>query len=132
MTFDLNRGMHSAHTSASGRNFHIPSTGLSSSDTTSPTYYNSQRVSNDSQSSNNGSSEVQIYCARCRRPNALKDCFACTECISGFCSECVYYLSSDHRTGPLQLASASMNRGKPCPHCHTLSARYKAFRLEIR
>ncbi|KAG8532728.1 uncharacterized protein KY384_002605 [Bacidia gigantensis] len=133
LSLDQNRGMHSAHTSsASGRNFHIPSSGLSSSDTTSPIYYDSQRVTSDSQSSNNGSTQVQIFCANCRRLSVLKDSYACTECISGFCTDCLYYLSSDPRSVELQRGGAGMVRGRPCPRCGMMGGRYKPFQLDIR
>ncbi|KAI4124863.1 MAG: hypothetical protein LQ338_004589 [Usnochroma carphineum] len=96
----------SQSTSTSGHNFHIPSSGLSNSDAgTSPTFY---------------PQAVQIYCANCRRVSVLKDSYACTECISGFCSDCVYVLSSEQ------------HRGRPCPRCHVLGSRYKPFQLDFR
>lgn len=98
----------STSTQSSGRNFHIPSSGLSnSSDTTSPTFY---------------SQPVQIYCAGCRRLSVLKDSYACNECISGFCSDCIYSLSSEQHMG----------RPRPCPKCQVPAPRYKAFQLELR
>lgn len=98
----------STSTQSSGRNFHIPSSGLSnSSDTTSPTF-NSQ--------------PVQIYCAGCRRLSVLKDSYACNECISGFCSDCIYSLSSEQHMGI----------PRPCPKCQVPGPRYKAFQLEFR
>ena len=100
--------MDSNSTQSSGRNFHISSSGLSnSSDTTSPTF---------------SSQPVQIYCAGCRRPSVLKDSYACTECISGFCSDCIYRLSSEQHLG----------RPRPCPKCQVVGPRYKAFQLELR
>lgn len=90
--------------STSGYNFHIPSSGLSNPDGgTSPTFY---------------PQAVQIYCAHCRRISILKDSYACSECISGFCSDCVYTLSSDTR--------------RPCPRCFVLGTRYKPFQLDFR
>ncbi|KAL8987095.1 MAG: hypothetical protein Q9177_003669 [Variospora cf. flavescens] len=90
--------------STSGHNFHIPSSGLSNSDAgTSPTF---------------SPQAVQIYCANCRRISVLRDSYACTECISGFCADCVYALSSDTR--------------RPCPRCQVLGPRYKAFQLDFR
>ena len=89
----------------SGHNFHMHSSGLSNSDSgTSPSFY---------------SRPVQIYCASCRRVSALKESYACTECISGFCSDCVYTLTSEP------------NRGRPCPRCHVSAPRYKAFQLDL-
>lgn len=94
----------------SGHNFHIPSSGLSnSSDTTSPTFHTSNHP-------------IQIYCAGCRRLNALRESYACTECISGFCSDCVYRLTSEQHLG----------RGRPCPRCQIMGKPYKAFQLDLR
>ncbi|EFE42146.1 transcription factor RfeD, putative, partial [Trichophyton verrucosum HKI 0517] len=36
---------------------------------------------------------IHIYCASCSRPKAIRDCFACTECICGVCRDCVPALS---------------------------------------
>ncbi|MCJ1273344.1 hypothetical protein MMC21_001135 [Puttea exsequens] len=97
-------------TQSSGHNFHIPSSGLSnSSDTTSPTFYP-------------GREPVQIYCALCRQLCLLAESFACTECISGFCRDCVYRISS----------AQHMGRGTPCPRCQVLGPRYKPFQLELK
>ncbi|KAL9127132.1 MAG: hypothetical protein Q9217_003940, partial [Psora testacea] len=134
MSLDSTTSTHSTHTSASGHNFHIPSSGLSSSDTaTSPTFYsNTQNTTNNNQASagNAQSQQVQIFCANCRRLSVLRDSYACTECISGFCSDCVYMLSSElamqHR------GSTEMGRGRPCPRCGMVGGRYKAFQLDIR
>ena len=100
---------HSTQSSmGSGHNFHIPSSGLStSSDSTSPTYANSQ--------------QVQIYCAGCRRLNLVRESYACTECISGFCSDCVYRLTSEQHLG----------RPRACPRCRFMAPQYKAFRLDF-
>lgn len=103
-------------TQSSGHNFHIPASGLSSSsDNTSPTFYTGN-------SGNPGKESVQIYCAGCRRLSVLGDSYACTECISGFCSDCVYRLSSEQHLG----------RGRPCPKCHAGEPRYKAFQLDLK
>lgn len=94
----------------SGHNFHIPSSGLSnSSDSTSPTFYTNNQ-------------QVQIYCAGCRRLSALRESYACTECISGFCSDCVYRLTSEQHLG----------RGRVCPRCQATGPQYKAFQLDLR
>lgn len=99
--------------SSSGHHFHISSSGLSnSSDALSPVF------------SSHSSAKVQIYCANCRRLSVLRDSYACTECISGFCSDCVYALSSEQHRITV--------RGRPCPRCGTLGPRYKAFQLDIR
>ena len=104
--------LYSSHsTQSSGQNFHIPSSGLSnSSDTTSPTFHTS------------GYQPVRIYCALCKRSSVLSDSYACTECISGFCSDCVYRLSSDQQVG----------RQRPCPRCQSLGTRYKSFQLDLQ
>lgn len=88
----------------SGTNFHMRSTGLSNSDS-SPMF----------------AQPVQIYCANCRQLTVLKDSYACNECISGFCPNCVFSLSSDAR-----------NDGRPCPRCKTVGVRYKIFNLDLR
>jgi hypothetical protein len=85
----------------SGANFHMRSTGLSNSDS-SPMFVQ----------------PVQIYCANCRIPSVLKESYACTECISGFCNNCVYLLSSEVR--------------RPCPRCKVDGVRYKPFQLDFR
>lgn len=89
--------------SGSGHNFHIRASGLSNSGS-SPTF----------------SQPVQIYCASCRRVSVLRDSYACTECISGFCADCVYTLSSEG------------NRGRPCPRCGIGGRSYKPFQLDFR
>lgn len=135
MSLDSNTSAHGTHTSASGQNFHIPSSGLSSSDTaTSPTYYNSQHTANNSQSSNNSNGQVQIFCANCRRLSVLRDSYACTECISGFCSDCVYMLSSDFSASSMQqrMQISGVSRGRPCPRCGIVGGRFKPFQLDIR
>jgi len=93
----------SADSAQSGHNFHMPSSGLSQSDS-SPTF----------------SQPVQIFCANCHRPTILKDSYACTECIRGFCSDCVYTLNSEGY------------RGRPCPRCGVGGPRYKPFQLDLR
>lgn len=101
---------------------------------------------------------VEIYCAGCHRPSVLRDSFACTECISGFCSDCVYALSSQpyhnnnndggshgggggRRGGPIAdgliggirvpRSTQEPGRGGRCPRCGE-GGRYKAFQLDIR
>lgn len=86
----------------SGRNFHIPPTGLSSDPGTSPTFRHT----------------IEIYCAGCKRPSILTESYACTECISGFCGDCVYVFSGEQH--------------RRCPKCHAAGARYKAFQLDLR
>ena len=109
----LSSSLESAHNSSigsitkqSGTNFHMRSTGLSTtnSDITSPMF----------------NRPIQIYCANCRNLSILKESFACDNCISGFCGNCVFILSS-----------SEMNR-KPCPRCRTDGVRYKGIQLDLR
>ncbi|MCJ1486437.1 hypothetical protein MMC06_006614, partial [Schaereria dolodes] len=104
----------SSHSQQSGHNFHIPSSGLSS--------INSMHNNSDSSPTFSFSHPlpVQIYCAKCRRVSVLKDSYACTECISGFCSDCVWRLS----------AEGSTERG--CPRCLVVGGSYKPFQLDLR
>ena len=73
--------------------------------------------------------DVNIYCANCRRPWSLNDCYACTECISGVCRECVGMLIG---SPPTSFLSASVNGPLPgksgptsfpnrgCPRCRSV------------
>jgi hypothetical protein len=87
----------------SGHNFHIPSQGLSDSSPSQPTM-------------------VQIYCAACRRLSILKNSYACTECICGFCQDCVDVLMSEQSRG----------RIARCSKCGTIGGKFKPFQLDIR
>jgi len=135
----------STHSSTqSGQNFHIPSTGLSLSNSmssdpdnaTSPStffdnHHNSHAHSHNlSSGSSTAQQQVQIYCAKCRRLSALKDSYACTECISGFCPDCVYALSSEHSQPGGR--GMGMGRGRPCPSCGGVGVRFKPFKVELR
>lgn len=60
---------------------------------------------------------TQIYCAQCRRTSVLRESYACSDCISGFCAECVYLLNGQNR---------------PCPRCRSETARYRSIQLELR
>jgi hypothetical protein len=93
----------SLESNISGRNFHMPPSGLSTTDT-SPSLQQ----------------QVQIYCAGCRKPSILKDSYACDQCISGFCGDCVYALSSE------------AHKGRPCPRCRAIGGAYKPFQLDFR
>ena len=133
MSLDSTTSTHSTHTSASGQNFHIPSSGLSSSDTaTSPTFYNSQHTNTTSQSSSGSSAQVQIWCANCRRSSVLMESYACSDCISGFCIDCVYALSSEQSFNLLQRGAIGSATGRKCPRCGMIGARYKPIQLELR
>ena len=100
----------SLDSSQSGQNFHIPSAGLTTANS----------HSNSDSSPTFSSREVQIFCAGCRRVSVLKESYACTECVSGFCADCVYSLSSE------------ANRGRVCPRCQVVRPRYKIFQLDLR
>jgi len=94
----------SIESTQSGRNFHMPSSALTNSD-----------------SSPASSRLVQIYCAACGAVSALKDSYACTECICGICLNCVDVLTSEHNRG---------RRG--CPRCGVFGGRFKPFQLDLR
>ncbi|KAF2838543.1 hypothetical protein M501DRAFT_1004295 [Patellaria atrata CBS 101060] len=93
----------SIESSQSGHNFHMTSQGLADS---SPNY----------------SHAVQIYCAACRRLSALKESYACTECICGLCQDCVDVLVSEQTRG----------RIARCPRCGAIGGKFKPFQLDIR
>ncbi|KIW02754.1 hypothetical protein, variant 1 [Verruconis gallopava] len=95
----------------SGLNFHMSSQGLSTSNDASPTF----PVAHPGHL-------VQIYCAGCRRLSALRDSFACTECICGLCKDCVDALSTEQQRGRLAR----------CPRCATVGGKFKPFQLDIR
>lgn len=81
----------------------MPSQGLSDS---SPTYLH----------------PVQIYCAACRKLSVLKESYACSECICGFCQDCVDVLVSEQNRG----------RVAKCPKCGAVGGKFKPFQLDIR
>lgn len=93
--------------------------------------------------------DVQIYCANCRRPWPLNECYACTECICGVCRECVgLFIGSPPSSfvavnsspangipakgngGPLGPTSYPGQRG--CPRCHAVGGQWKTFQLEVK
>lgn len=86
--------------------------------------------------------EVQVFCAQCKRPSALNECYACTECICGVCRDCVgMFISSppaSFRTpgnGPLNNASqgpTSYPGPRGCPRCRTVGGKWKAFQIDIK
>ncbi|KAJ5123599.1 hypothetical protein N7448_009696 [Penicillium atrosanguineum] len=87
--------------------------------------------------------EVQIYCANCKRPWALNECYACTECICGVCRECVgMFITSppaqfrspgngalNHIPGPTSYPAAA---ARGCPRCRTVGGKWKAFQLDFK
>ena len=88
--------------------------------------------------------EIQIYCAHCKRPWALPECFACTECICGVCRECVSLFISSPPTSFRSPGNGSINSMPPqgptsypssargCPRCRTMGGKWKAFQLDFK
>ncbi|EAW11246.1 putative transcription factor RfeD [Aspergillus clavatus NRRL 1] len=93
--------------------------------------------------------DIQIYCASCKRPSALNDCYACTECICGVCRECVGMLMGSPpasfknvTSSPGSAVPTGNNAGyggptsypnpRGCPRCHSVTGKWKAFQLEFR
>lgn len=63
---------------------------------------------------------VQHYCAACHRVAPLTSSYACTNCISGVCRDCVEVLQS-------------MGSDRPgCPRCQITGAQYKPFMLDLK
>lgn len=93
----------------SGRNFHI--------------HMPSSALTNNSDSSPVGSAAriVQIYCAACGAVSALKDSYACTECICGLCLNCVDVMMGERQRGR-----------SGCPRCGVFGGRFKPFQLDLR
>ncbi|KAJ6113866.1 hypothetical protein N7523_007183 [Penicillium sp. IBT 18751x] len=87
--------------------------------------------------------EIQIYCAHCKRPWALNECYACTECICGVCRECVgMFMTSppvqfrspgngalNHIPGPTSYPAMA---ARGCPRCRTVGGKWKAFQLDFK
>ncbi|KAI1435283.1 hypothetical protein GGR50DRAFT_703250 [Xylaria sp. CBS 124048] len=92
----------SVESGASVEGFHMATVGLSAS---SPSY---------------STQEVHIYCAACQRTSKLRESYACTECICGFCRDCVNILMEEQ------------GAQRKCPRCATIGGRYKPFQLDIR
>ena len=113
---------HAHHNSAdsSGSQFHI----MNPNSLTTPS--DSSPVFNPTTAGTNVSQErtqpVQIYCAGCRHPSKLEECFACTSCICGFCSECVQAIISGQSRGRMAM----------CPRCNVMDANFKPFQLDLR
>ncbi|KKA30450.1 hypothetical protein TD95_000628 [Thielaviopsis punctulata] len=63
---------------------------------------------------------IQIYCGACHKTSLLRQSYACTECISGFCAPCVQIMVGDQGSK------------RSCPKCSTVGGRFKPFQLEIR
>lgn len=92
--------------------------------------------------------DVQIYCANCRRPWSLSESYACTECISAVCRECVGMFISSPPTSFSHVTSSpgsAMGNGnsfthvptsypspRGCPRCRTVGGKWKAFQLDFR
>lgn len=124
----------SIESAGSGQNFHISRSGLptsaSSNDNTSPRLYHTHPYQH-SQSSSFGSRGdlLEIYCASCGRPTALKHAFACTECICAICTTCAGQLMG----GPVvnvHPGTTATRRG--CPRCGVVGGNWKRFQLDFR
>lgn len=88
--------------------------------------------------------EIQIYCAHCKRPWPLNECYACTECICGVCRECVGLFISSPPTTFRSPGNGSINSMPPqgptsypsghrgCPRCRTMGGKWKAFQLDFK
>ncbi|KAJ5908878.1 hypothetical protein N7495_001560 [Penicillium taxi] len=88
--------------------------------------------------------EIHIYCAHCKRPWALNECFACTECICGVCRECVGMFISSPPASFRSPANGHMNSFQPqgptsypsgargCPRCRIMGGKWKAFQLDFK
>ncbi|CAG8052004.1 unnamed protein product [Penicillium olsonii] len=86
--------------------------------------------------------EVQVFCAHCKRPSALNECYACTECICGVCRDCVgMFISSppaSFRTPGngllhnMQQGPTSYPGPRGCPRCRTVGGKWKAFQIDIK
>ncbi|OQE20527.1 hypothetical protein PENSTE_c013G03857 [Penicillium steckii] len=90
------------------------------------------------------SKDIQIYCAHCKRPWALNECYACTECICGVCRECVGMFITSPPTSFRSPGNGSINNMPPgptsypspsargCPRCRTVGGKWKAFQLDFK
>ncbi|GES63661.1 hypothetical protein P170DRAFT_196135 [Aspergillus terreus] len=88
------------------------------------------------------SREIQIYCAHCKRPWALNECYACTECICGVCRECVGMFIGSPPTSFHNVTSSpgsalphgptSYPSARGCPRCRTVGGKWKAFQLDFK
>ncbi|KAL2815761.1 hypothetical protein BDW59DRAFT_166651 [Aspergillus cavernicola] len=86
--------------------------------------------------------EIQIFCASCKRPWPLNECYACTECICGVCRDCVVtYINSP----PTQFKNVTSSPGsamshgptsypgvRGCPRCRIVGGKWKAFQLDVK
>ncbi|KAJ5703669.1 hypothetical protein N7493_011594 [Penicillium malachiteum] len=85
--------------------------------------------------------DIQIYCAQCKRPWVLNECFACTECICGVCRECVTmfiaspptsYRSPGNGMNNVQHGPTSYPSARGCPRCQTVGGKWKSFQLDFK
>ena len=120
----------------SGQDFQISRSGLPTSASThedsSPVQHDTQRYPvSHSQNSSMGSKAdtLEIFCASCGRPRLLRSSFACTECISGVCSDCVGPIIASPVV-TVQPGSAPVRRG--CPRCGVMGGKWKRFQLDFR
>ncbi|KAI9376616.1 hypothetical protein BJX61DRAFT_255644 [Aspergillus egyptiacus] len=86
------------------------------------------------------SKEIQIFCASCKRPWPLNECYACTECICGVCRDCVVNFISSPPTPFKNVTSSPGSAMGPtsypsprgCPRCRVVGGKWKAFQLDIK
>ncbi|CEJ61805.1 Putative RfeD [Penicillium brasilianum] len=87
--------------------------------------------------------DIQIYCAHCRRPWPLNECYACTECICGVCRECVPMFISSPPASFRTPGNGSLNSAPPpgptsypsvrgCPRCRSTGGKWKAFQIDVK
>ncbi|KAL3460416.1 hypothetical protein BJX64DRAFT_184221 [Aspergillus heterothallicus] len=86
--------------------------------------------------------EIQIFCASCKRPWPLNECYACTECICGVCRDCVVSYISSPPTPFKNVTSSpgsAMSHGptsypspRGCPRCRVVGGKWKAFQLDVK
>ncbi|KAK2750594.1 hypothetical protein FQN57_002665 [Myotisia sp. PD_48] len=161
----------------SGKNFHMAPTGLPTSANSDsspiqpsrpltsyppsshpyqfshPLYRPHHRLSNPTPFSSI-TKDVQIYCSSCSRPWPIRECVACTECISGVCRECISSIADiplGGMGGPVSILNPTSSPGnginrntnggdvsqihhsrKGCPRCGMIGGKWRAFQLEFR
>jgi hypothetical protein len=126
--------VESLESAGSGQNFHISGSGLptsaSSNENTSPLQHYSHPYQHSTSSSFGSKSDVlEIYCASCGRPWLLRNAFACTECITGVCSDCVGQIIASPVV-TFQPGAVPSRRG--CPRCGVMGGKWKRFQLDFR
>ena len=114
---------HQHHNSAgsTGSQFHIMNpNSLTTPSDSSPLFNPANAAAANSAYRESG--PVTIYCTGCRTPTMLKDAYACTNCISGVCGDCVHAIVDGQSRG----------RMAGCPRCHAMDSSFKPFQLDLR